>query len=150
VLCSRFGNPENAASYYEEALTLAPSDTYAVLWLHIARNRAGQNDLAELAANAAKLDRKEWPWPVVAHYLGSLDAASVDAAAAAPESPQARKEQTCETNFYLGAAPAKGASVEAQRRLRTAVAECPKGFIEYSAAQLELKRLDALATATKQ
>lgn len=86
----------------------------------------------------------------MAYYLGTLDPAQLGTAAAAPESPQARKEQTCEANFYLGAAPAKGATVEAQRRLRAAVAECPKGFIEYSAAKLELKRLDALATATKQ
>jgi len=145
-----FGKPENAASFYQEALMLAPTDIYSVLWLHLARHRAGQDDRAELVANAEKLDQSQWPWPVVAYYLGTLDPAQLGTAAAAPESPQARKEQTCEANFYLGAAPAKGATVEAQRRLRAAVAECPKGFIEYSAAKLELKRLDALATATKQ
>jgi tetratricopeptide (TPR) repeat protein len=144
-----FGKPGDAASFYEEALTLAPNDAYAVLWLHIARIRAGQDDRAELAANAQKLDQSEWPWPVVAYYRGRLDAKGVDAAAAAPESEEARKEQTCEANFYLATALAKGATADAQRRLRAAVAGCPKNFMEYGAAQVELKRVEGLATATK-
>jgi lipoprotein NlpI len=178
-----FGKPENALSFYEEALALAPgnsdiysnrglaafhagrldaaidnfatavrmdpADAYSVLWLHIARSRAGQNDRTELATNAQKLDRNKWPWPVVAYYLAWLDAEKVLAAAASSESAKMRREQTCDANFYLGTVNAKRTAVDAQRLLRAAVETCPKDFVGYAAADLELKRLDGL-TAAKQ
>jgi lipoprotein NlpI len=45
-----------------------------LLWLHIARQRAGQDDKQEFEANAAKLDQGRWPWPLVAFYLGNESA----------------------------------------------------------------------------
>ena len=178
-----FGKPQDAFSFYQEAVQVAaanaglyrslgiaafqagrldtamdnlatavrmdPADAYSVLWLHIVRSRAGRNDRAELAANAGKLDRRQWPWPVVAHYLGQLDAEKVLATADSSESAKMRHDQACEANFYLGTISTKGKEADAQRLLRAAAEECPKGFVEYAGANAELRRLNGSAAAAK-
>jgi lipoprotein NlpI len=143
------GRLDAAIDNLAKAVSMDPADTYAVLWLHLVRSRAGRNDSAELAANAEKLDRSQWPWPVVAYSLGRLDAEKVVAAAVSSESAKTRRGQVCEANFYLGSMDAKGKRADSQRLLRVAVDECPKDFIEYAAANLELNRLDELAAAKR-
>jgi tetratricopeptide (TPR) repeat protein len=125
----------------------APRDAYSVIWLHIARLRAGQQDGDELASHAKPLDHTKWPWPVVALFLGALNSDAVLAAAA--ESDQAtRNDESCEADFYVGVYQAeKGAVVEARRLLQSAAEKCPHGFIEQAAAGFELKRLDDLAAS---
>ena len=62
-----------AADNAAMALKLKPAYPYYAIWLHVARARAGQNDADEIAANAKKIDRSQWPWPIVALFLGSMN-----------------------------------------------------------------------------
>ena len=57
------------------------TEPYAVLWLHIARVRAGEDDSAAFAINAASVDRTKWPAPVVEFFLGKTTAAQTLASA---------------------------------------------------------------------
>ena len=67
------------------ALKLKPAEPYYVMWLHVMRARAGQNDADEIAANAKSIDRSKWPWPVVALFLGSINPDAVRTAAASAD-----------------------------------------------------------------
>jgi lipoprotein NlpI len=131
-----------AIENFAAALKLDPKDAYAALWLHVARVRAGQNDAAELAANTERLDRSQWPWPVIEYYVGHSGVEGLEAAASSAEGANTRKEQTCEANFYAGAVLVNSRRNEAQRLLSTAAQTCPRQFIEYAAAKLELNRLN--------
>jgi lipoprotein NlpI len=94
----------------------------------------GQSDASEFAANAEKLDRAAWPWPVVALFLGS---ASVDATRAA-----AGPEETCQAELYIGLYLQQiGTREEALRFLQSATDGCPKNSVEYGTAKSELERL---------
>jgi lipoprotein NlpI len=138
-----------AIENFATAVKLDANNAYSVVWLHLARNRAGQNDASEFAANADKLDRGKWPWPIVAYLLGKAGAEKVVASATEQENASTRREQTCEANFYLGSMQTKSKPVEAQRLLRAAAAECPKDYVEYAMANSELKRLDGVAAAKR-
>jgi lipoprotein NlpI len=85
---------------------------------------------------------------VVSVFIGASDTGALRAAAAdAPDDPT-RRGQACEADFYLGVLAAEnGASQEARRLLQSAVATCPQDFVEWSAAGLELKRLDAASAS---
>ena len=64
--------PEAAAALVE-VVGLAPGDYYPVLWLHIARVRAHEDDAAEFQANMATLDLfGQWPTPIFDLYQGKL------------------------------------------------------------------------------
>ncbi len=79
------------------AFKLKPSDSYYPIWLHVAR--AGQNDADELAANAEKIDRSKWPWPITALFLGSMSPADVRSAALSADQETKRDAQPCEADF---------------------------------------------------
>jgi tetratricopeptide (TPR) repeat protein len=130
------------------AVKVAPSDQFAVLWLHIARARADQSDAAELAANAARLDQSKWPWPAVQLFLGRSDPAAVQAAAQNAAGASERDGRVCEANFYAGVYQIeRGAAAAARELLQFAADHCPLNYAEYQAAKLELQRLDALTAA---
>jgi tetratricopeptide (TPR) repeat protein len=138
---------DNAAAADDAAMAvkLKPANPYNVIWLHIARARAGQNDADELAANAKALDRGKWPWPVVALFLDSAtpDAARTAAASAEPSAPVG---QSCEADFFIGVyLTDKGAQADARESLQSAADRCPNGYTQHEAATLELARLDAQA-----
>jgi lipoprotein NlpI len=130
-----------AAADLSAASALKPADPYAVLWLYLARTRAGQPAQEALRAEAAPFDRSEWPGPVVAAHLGEADAAAV-LAAARSDDPATQKSKECEAGFYLGAKAATEGNPTAARDLLTnATAVCPRYFIEALAARFELARL---------
>ena len=114
---------------------------YVVLWLHLARARDGQEDTQEFMRNAARLDLRAWPGPVVASYLKQMTAQQVmEAAQSGDETMQ--QERGCEASFYLGEdAVLRHKTAEALRLLRQAHETCPVRFVEYEAAAAELKRL---------
>src|SRR6185437_5225764 len=58
-------------------LALKPDDSCTVLWLYLARLRTGQAARERLREDAARFDRGNWPWPIVAVLLGDGDAATV-------------------------------------------------------------------------
>ena len=110
-------------------------DAYAMLYRFLARSRAGEAAEAELEADARRLKTKEWPFAVTELYLGKRLPAATLAAAAKPD-------QKCEAQFYIGQwHVVKGNRADAETALRAAVDTCPKPFVEYRAAVVELKRL---------
>jgi len=83
----------------------------------------------------------KWPAPIVRLYLGQITAADANAAAANGDTAT-KKAQTCKANFYGGKfASQRGKKDEARRLFELAAAECPKSFIEYGAANSELRTL---------
>ena len=54
----------------------------------------------------------------------------------------ANPEQRCEAQFYIGQwYVLKGNAAEAETAFKVAVETCPKEFVEYAGAVVELKRL---------
>ena len=110
-------------------------DVYTMLYRYLARGRVGEAAEAELEANTARLKDKTWPYAVTELYLGKRSAAATLDAAEKPE-------EKCEAHFYIGQWHVlKGNKAEAATALKVAVDTCPKTFIEYQAAFVELKRL---------
>jgi len=123
-----------------------PANPYALLWLHIARQRAGQDDKQELEANAANVDRRRWPWPIVAFYSGTESANAVFAAATTSTGNSLRR--ICDAEFYVAIDRlANGDQREARRLFEAAVKDCSVHVRDHAFAAMELARLDALATS---
>jgi lipoprotein NlpI/predicted negative regulator of RcsB-dependent stress response len=136
------GSRTKALADLERAGTLDPKNAYMALWLDIAAGRSGRP--SRLAQATAQIDTTKWPAPVIRFYLGQSTAADL-LAAAEDRDVHTRRNQVCEANFYIGERELqKGARQEAARLFRLAAANCPKGFIEWSAADAELKALGGL------
>jgi lipoprotein NlpI len=133
-----------AASDLARAVQLQPDDAYRVLWLYLARARAGDEfGRAELERNAAKLTPKEWPYPVVELFIGIR---TPEVTLAAADTPEAR----CEAQFYLGEWHLlRDTKAAATTALRAALNTCPKGFVESEGAAAELKRLGSSGKASR-
>ena len=130
------GHIADAEADLKKASALNPKDAYAALWLDLAERR--NNVPSHLAEAAKQLDMTAWPAPVVRHFLGDLSAAQTLAAAFDSDS-KTRQGQSCEANFYSGElALLKKDRKEAQRLLQLAANDCPRGFIESTAAVAEL------------
>jgi tetratricopeptide (TPR) repeat protein len=142
-----YGGRESAAAEdFAAAVKLRPTDGYAVLWLHIARGRVGHDDKQEFVANAAKLDKVKWPWPIVAFQLGTGTPESIMVVVDSVANERTRRNQTCEALFYLGVSAIDADKLlEARTRLESAVQQCPFHDTEHIGAVLELKRLLSLA-----
>jgi lipoprotein NlpI len=107
------------------------------MWLYLSRAKGGTNGKDELKTNAAGLDFSEWPGPVIQLYLGqstpedTLHAAGSDS------------DQKCEYNFYVGEYRVlRGERPQALVLFRGAADGCPKDFVEYVPAVLEMKTLE--------
>jgi tetratricopeptide (TPR) repeat protein len=112
------------------------TDAYPILWLYLARVRAGGQDAKrDLELGAAGLKPAQWPSPVIKMFL---EQGTPEAMLAAADKPDER----CEAQYYLGQwdllRDKRANSVEA---LQNAVKSCPRDFIEYAGALAELKRL---------
>lgn len=135
-------NAGSAAGDFAKAVSLWPASGYYVLWLHIARTRAGEDDKKELSANAAKADRDRWPYPVVNLFLGTSLPAEVRAAAQSADNAEVSRNQACEADFFIGIyQAAAGARDEAKQSFHSILDACPKS-LSASGAMLELKRLE--------
>ncbi|MFY9895001.1 MAG: tetratricopeptide repeat protein [Xanthobacteraceae bacterium] len=130
-----------ALADFKQASELDPKSAYKALWLDIAERR--NNIPSHLAQAAKQLDMTAWPAPVVRLFLGELRPAQ--ALAAADDKDQKTKQgQVCEAIFYTGElALLQGARADAARVFRLAASECPHGFVEWGAANAELKALGA-------
>ena len=142
-----------------------PDAIYLILWAHVARAQAGQDDAAELAENFEQLRRPIWlalvlskfenvtaeveqktlaPWPapIFALYLGKATPDSVRALAQSSPDPEARQRRICDADFYLGEyALQKHSDDEARKLLHAAADQCPAAARERAFAAAELKRL---------
>ena len=112
------GRYPQAAADLAKAFSLKPGDPYNLLWLHLARAKAGTDDTAELQANAARVNRTVWPGPLIDYLTGKADAATVLAKASAAEG-KARTSQACEAQMFLGQDDlAKGRKAQGVDRLQ--------------------------------
>jgi lipoprotein NlpI len=123
------------------AVRLSPENHYSVIWLHLAQARAGLDAHQALARNAMRLNRREWPGPVVDLYLRETSPDGVLAAAARGDGTKQRGQQ-CEAYFYLAERHIiSGRPSESRQWLEQAIATCPQSFDEYDGAAAELTRL---------
>ncbi|HEY3920371.1 MAG TPA: tetratricopeptide repeat protein [Stellaceae bacterium] len=130
-----------SASDFAHDVEVAPADALAVAWLDLAQRRAGKDDRHALAKNAAAVDLKQWPGPVVALYLGKLTAKQLMAAAANPNA-DIQTDRQCQGNFYIGQAALLDHHPAEARRLFTEVNQhCPVTLAEYIGARAELTHL---------
>jgi tetratricopeptide (TPR) repeat protein len=130
------GHAADAEADFKKAAELNPKDAYSALWQYLAEYR--NSAPAHFAEAAKQLDMTAWPAPVVRQFLGELNAAQT-VAAANNDDPKTKLAQTCEANFYGGEfALTKKNKPEALRQLRLAAHDCPRSFIESTAAIAEL------------
>jgi lipoprotein NlpI len=66
------GRPRPAADDFAAAVKAAPGDVLGVVWLHVARVRAGQPDQQETLMNLTKVDRSKWPGPIADVLSGTI------------------------------------------------------------------------------
>jgi tetratricopeptide (TPR) repeat protein len=131
------GRLADAAADFKKASELNPKDAYAALWRDLAERR-NNNATGHLAEAAKQLDMTVWPAPVIREFLGELSAEQT-VGAAVDNDPRTKLGQTCEANFYGGElALLKKNKKEALRQLRLAANECPRTFIESTAAIAEV------------
>jgi lipoprotein NlpI len=118
---------------------LDPKNGYAALWLDIIGKRS--NLPSQLQQATEKIDMTKWPAPVIHVFLGQLIPEAL-LAAADNYDPRTKKGQVCEANFYSGElALQQGKKDEAARLFKLAANDCPKGLVEWAAANAELKTL---------
>jgi lipoprotein NlpI len=126
---------------------------YNVLWLYLARLKAGVPDEGahSLHANADILSRtigpdgtdsmSRWPAPVVKFMMGEGTAASVRAAANAGD-PSKLAERVCDVDFYLAELDlAHADQAAAKPKLQAAAEKCPFASFERMGATAELDRM---------
>jgi lipoprotein NlpI/predicted aspartyl protease len=134
------GRFEAAESDFAKLITGAPSDGFNAIWLYLSRARRGLEGRAALEQAAGTLKDVEWPAPVMLYLLGRLDREALLAAAANAQEPK-RKGQECEARFYLAQSLiAAGHANDARPLLEAARDACPRDFIEYDAALVELAK----------
>ncbi|WP_213742047.1 tetratricopeptide repeat protein [Bradyrhizobium sp. dw_411] len=130
------GRLADAVADFKKASELNPKDAYAALWRELAERRTN-NVTGHLAEAAKQLDMTVWPAPVIRQFLGELNAEQT-VAAAADNDPRTKQAQTCEANFYGGElALVKKNKKEALRLLKLAADNCPRSFVESTAAIAE-------------
>lgn len=142
------GNFAAAADDFLESHKDDPGEPDFVLWLHLSRARAGQDDGAELAANAARINPSMWAGPAVYFFVGKVSAQDLSILAGS-SNLVIQMQQTCEASFYLGeAALLAGSKDEAREQFQTVLTACDLYKTNYAwfsnaygAALEELKRL---------
>jgi tetratricopeptide (TPR) repeat protein len=128
-----------AAADFDRHVQLAPTAGYGALWLHLVRVKAGVDDADEFARNLAKADRSKWPNPVLALYHGELTPEEMRAAIT-QDDPDARRDQLCETDFYIGEYELlRKNTAAAKPLLQRAADQCPANLRERFAARAELR-----------
>src|SRR5208282_4610072 len=80
------GRFTEAATDFQNYLSLKSSDAYAVLWLHLAKKRAGQDDAQAFAQQAGQIHSSKWPALLVNLFLGRSTPEQTLAAAPNPDS----------------------------------------------------------------
>ena len=134
------GDYSAAVTDFTQSMKLDAMDAYSALWLHLVRRKRDGSDGGELSRNAANFDDAIWPGPLLDLYLEKATVQQVRAAAMSGDAA-ARKDQTCETAFYVGEYEllAKHTAL-AVSLLREAAQICPYTTDERDAAAVELSR----------
>lgn len=133
------GSPDKALADLNQASALSPKAAYVALWVDIVSQR--DNLPGRLSQTSSQIDMTAWPAPVIRLFMGQMTPGALLVAADDPNGTT-KKGQICEANFYTGELSLlKGAKEEATRLFRLAASDCPRGFIEWSAAKAELRAL---------
>ncbi|HXF77285.1 MAG TPA: aspartyl protease family protein [Usitatibacter sp.] len=132
------GRFEAAEGDFVTLLAMRPHG-FDTLWLALARERRGLDNRAALEDGLKPLG-DEWPAPVLKYFLGGLGQEGLLAAAAAGEEDK-RKGRECEARFYTAEHLVTQHRVDDARKLFEAARDgCPRNFIEYDAALMELHK----------
>jgi tetratricopeptide (TPR) repeat protein len=134
------GSPDKALADLAQANALMPKDAYTAVWLDIVSQR---NSLPSrrLTQTSSQIDMTVWPAPIIRLFMGQATLAAVQTSADDPDAAK-KKGQICELNFYAGELSLlKKANDEAISFFRLASSACPHSFIEWGAANAELKAL---------
>jgi tetratricopeptide (TPR) repeat protein len=133
------GNYAESAAAWSTATDDPTNAAYYPLWRYLALRRA--NMPREAASALGMTPAKAWPGPIVALYLGRINAFELMAAARQAESVRP-ETQICEAWFYAGEAELDARHIpETVDLLRQAVAICPAPLTERKLALAELRRL---------
>ena len=123
---------------------------YVLIWRHLAAQRLGVDDDAVLKQAAKHLDHKQWPYPLIAFYLGRIDETRLRAFATTGDAPTIQGQQ-CELGAYVGeSAAARGLEDVAKRDFTEALHVCPVDFIERSLVSRGLEKLDTQPVRNQQ
>jgi lipoprotein NlpI len=135
-----WGHPAEAQRDIRRAVELNPLGYYDVIWLYIARAKAGPGAEGELAQNATALNLSKWPGPVTQLFLGKTTTDAV-LQAASDKDPEKSSRQQCEARFYIAEYQAfHGQRDAAQKNFRLAGETCNRNYFLYvKSAQEELK-----------
>jgi TPR repeat protein len=142
------GQPPAALEDADAASRLVPDESWYPLWSHLLRMRLGQDDSGEFARTAGNFDRKKWPWPIYAFYLGQSSLEELRAAAAASaDTESTRRGRLCDVEFHVGVHQLeKGVEAEARALLQSVAERCPTSDPYYQALRVLasgfLKQLD--------
>ena len=90
------GDYDRAIQDYGQAVQLKlTGNLYSAIWRYLESELRGENGSAELEANVARLNGKDWPYPVIELYLGRRSPAEVQSVASNPD-------EHCDAQFYTG------------------------------------------------
>ena len=135
----RMANYSGAADDFAAAQQRDPYNAWTVLWLEMARQRAGALDPVLAAKDIKTLDLDEWPQPLLALYAGATTPDKVDAAASRASDKAASR---CEADFYVAQWWLGRRDVAAAKPLLDrATADCAAGTFEHAFVGLELERM---------
>lgn len=137
-----WGHLAEAQRDISRAVELNPLGHYGVIWLYIARAKAGPGAEKELAKNATALNLSKWPGPVIQLFLGNATTEAV-LQAASDKDPGKSSEQQCEANFYIAEYQAfHGQREAAKKNFRLTGETCNRNYFLYvKSAQEDLKSL---------
>lgn len=138
----------DAAADFASAARLRPATPYDEFWAYIARLKLKTADPAELRAAATRFDRRTWPAPIFALFLGERTYSDVRALGETAGAPvPVLASHRCEAAFYGGEVALSRDDVTTARSLfDEALRICPIHDTEHDGVVAELRWLDAQAT----
>jgi len=141
------GKFDLAAADYLKATELAPKNSYygsrsgyPLVWYAISAARAGTFDVAAFAKQVDDIDIDDWPEPLLDFFMAKAKLKDVYAKAARGDG-QVPAQRKCEADFYIGEWRIGHGDQGGKALVQQAEQECPRNFVEYRAAQTDLKRL---------
>jgi tetratricopeptide (TPR) repeat protein len=153
------GDPGPWLSY---GLPFTPHIYQMIVWQHVARQRAGDDDRSEFQENLRLLgaalkgsdlftgavsaqnmlaSRLAWPGPVIDLFLGVKTPEQLAAMATAATDAFTPERRTCDVDFYSSLFALNTKPPEARALLERAAKNCPANALEGVAAKLELGRI---------
>jgi lipoprotein NlpI len=136
------GQFAGAAEDFDALVPRTPEYTLGRLLRYISHRRSGSAATATLLRDAEDLDRKGWPWPMVAVYLGEMNISDMRATVATMKLDDNFND--CGVSFYLAEyAMVRRQPAEAIPLFKEAAKVCSgDGAFERDAAVKELERID--------